>query len=351
MKQPTIFEYLYPQYKIKNHVRLIELFGGYGSQAMAMRNIGADFERYKLVEFDKFACNSYNSVHGTNFETKDIMETHADDLEIVDRDNNTYIMFYSFPCTDISAAGLRKGMEKGSGTRSGLLWEVERILLECKEKNCLPQILVMENVPAVHDENNIKDFLLWKKALEEMGYSNYEEDLNSKDFGSAQTRNRCFMVSILGEYSYTFPEKLKGSKTVEDILQPEPVNEKLYIPQENIEWLNVEKRVKRGSKRCVRVGDTNMSNYDQANRIYDEHYLAPTCTAQGEPAMIAIYDDNNPDNVIVRRLTPRECGRLQGVTDEDIDRMSNVNGNAQLYKQFGNSICVNVLEQLFKQLY
>lgn len=139
-QQLTIFDILCEGVKITKPIRLIELFAGYGSQAMALKRIGAEFEHYKVVEFDKFAINSYNAVHGTDFKVTDIRDIHAEDLEVTDTDKYCYIMTYSFPCTDLSVAGKMKGMKKGSGTRSGLLWEVERLLKEMDER---PQVLLM----------------------------------------------------------------------------------------------------------------------------------------------------------------------------------------------------------------
>lgn len=190
-----LFDFEKNTYKIKNRIYLIELFGGIGSQAMALRDIGADFVHHRLVEFDKYAVASYNAVHGTDFETKDIREVKGEDLGIVDTEH-TYIMTYSFPCTDLSVAGKQAGMSKGSGTRSGLLWEVERLLNETENP---PQVLLMENVPQVHSKKNMSDFEEWIKFLESKGYSNYYEDLNAKNYGIPQSRNRCFMVSILGD--------------------------------------------------------------------------------------------------------------------------------------------------------
>lgn len=152
-QQLTIFDELCEEVKITKPIRLIELFAGYGSQAMALERLGADFTHHKVIEFDRFAVNSYNAVHGTNFEPIDIRDIHASDLEITDTDNYCYIMTYSFPCTDLSIAGKMKGMKKGSGTRSGLLWEVERLLKEMNER---PQILLMENVTQVHGKANIE---------------------------------------------------------------------------------------------------------------------------------------------------------------------------------------------------
>ena len=126
--QLELFELYKPHFKIDKPIRLIELFGGIGSQAMALRNIKAPYETWKLVEYNKYPVMSYNVIHGANFEPMDITKVHAEDLEIVDTDKYTYIMTYSFPCQDLSIAGLRAGMSKDDKTGSGLLWEVERIL-------------------------------------------------------------------------------------------------------------------------------------------------------------------------------------------------------------------------------
>lgn len=157
------------RFKINKPVRLIELFAGIGSQAKALKNLGVNFEHYRICEFDKYAVQSYNAVHGTNFQTSDITKITANDLGIVDTDKYCYIMTYSFPCQDLSNAGKQAGMAKGSGTRSGLLWEVERLLDECKE---LPQVLLMENVPAVIGQGNIEHFAKWQEKLESLGYKN-----------------------------------------------------------------------------------------------------------------------------------------------------------------------------------
>lgn len=131
-------------------------------------------------------------------------------------------------CQDLSAAGKRKGMKKGSGTRSGLLWEVERLLRETPE---LPDILLMENVPEVIGTNNIKDFHLWQDFLVSKGYTNYVKILNAKDYGVAQNRNRCFMVSLLGEYNYHFPEPIPLTKCIDDYCE-DIVDESYYINTE-----------------------------------------------------------------------------------------------------------------------
>ena len=233
-QQLTIFDELCDKFSITKPIRLIELFAGYGSQAMALKRAGANFEHYRVVEFDKYAIKSYNAVHGTDFPAIDITTVHAADLGIVDTNDYCYMMTYSFPCTDLSVAGLQKGMKKGSGTRSGLLWEVERLLKEMDEK---PQVLLMENVTQVHNQQNIEDFKSWLNFLESLGYSNYWKDLNAKDFGVPQNRERCFMISLLGNYVYHFPEPIRGRRTKLKDLLDHNVDERFYLKSEKAEKL------------------------------------------------------------------------------------------------------------------
>lgn len=239
-EQQSIFGF--PEYKITKKIRLIEMFGGIGSQAMALRDIGADFEHYRLIEFDKYCVQSYNAIHNTNFVPTDIRDVHGKDLAIRERERYCYILTYSFPCTDLSVAGKREGMsktdwEKGKSTRSGLLWEVERILKELPKEE-LPDVLLMENVPMVHSEQNANDFMSWQDFLNSLGYFNFIKDLNAKDYGIPQNRERCFMVSILSDdfISYEFPKPIKLEKVMKDFLEEE-VDEKYYIHTEKADKL------------------------------------------------------------------------------------------------------------------
>ena len=233
-------------------IRLIELFSGIGSQATALTRLGYDFERnnynneqlidklYNLgISTDgkkplskdqiKRKSESWKRTVFNNFKATNnigsIVNAKGKDLEIIDTDIYTYLLTYSFPCQDLSVAGKGKGMAKGSGTRSGMLWEVERLLTETEN---LPQILLMENVPQVHSKKNITDFEKWIQFLESKGYKNFWKDLNSKDYNVAQNRSRTFMVSLLDQSFFNFPNPIELTKTMRDYLELK-VDDKYYI--------------------------------------------------------------------------------------------------------------------------
>lgn len=141
-----------------------------------------------------------------------------------------------------------------TSTRSGMLWEVERILFECKELGTLPEVLLMENVPQVHGEGALQDFIKWQNRLEELGYKNYWQDLIATDYGIPQTRNRTFMVSILGDYNYTFPKPIPLKLKLKDMLE-DNVDEKYFLTDRQIESLECGNY--NASKPSVKVGITN----------------------------------------------------------------------------------------------
>ena len=377
MEQISLFNY--PEYKINKPVRFIELFAGIGAQAKALERLCVNFEHYRVCEFDKFAIKSYNAIHGTDFITSDITKISAEDLGIVDTDKYCYIMTYSFPCQDLSVAGKQKGMSRNSNTRSGLLWQVERLLKECSE---LPQILVMENVPQVHGKKNINSFNEWISFLESKGYSNYWKDLNSKNFGVPQNRNRCFIISILGEYSYNFPNEFPLNKVLLDLLENEAdVDSKYYVSDAKIEYMRnarfsqgryEQKVIKQNDKishtlcardyiepMCIEIGKLCGSKYDRYldvnRRVYSVCGCCPTletCEGGGTENKIAYCVGNTGDSdVIVRMLTPREYWRLMDFDDTDFDKAQSVVSNRQLYNQAGNSIVVSVLYYIFKELF
>ena len=259
---------------------------GYGSQALALKYLGVPFEHWKICEWAVKSIQAYKDIHFPE-DTKDyskgieigqikeflfnkgissnynesmskeqinrlnednartiynnikatnnlvnIQQVKGKDLDIKDTDKYTYILTYSFPCQDLSLAGVRKGMSDTS-TRSGMLWEVERILQECKDLGTFPECLIMENVPQVHGEGNVEDFNKWQLKLEELGYKNYWQDLIATDYGIPQTRNRTFMVSVLGDYNYTFPKPIPLKLKLKDMLE-DNVDEKYFLSDKQI---------------------------------------------------------------------------------------------------------------------
>lgn len=411
---------------IDKPIRLIELFAGYGSQALALKYLGANFEHWKICEWAVKSIQAYKDLHfgddNTDYsaaKTQDevidylyskgisanynepmtidqikrlgeqkqrviynnliathnlvsVCNCHASDLEISDTDKYTYIMTYSYPCQDCSSAGKRLGMGKGSGTRSGLLWEVERILDECSGN--LPQILLMENVPEVIGTNNSEHFSQWVAKLDSLGYKSKWEILNAKDYGVPQNRARCFMVSWLGNYYYDFPKKVKLEKRLKDILETN-VDEKYYLNDDTIERI----------RKCK-------SQQQPLDHILNDNSCSPCLTARGggeEHSGMILYgetkglieieplaldeqngyirqdgtvgtlttDGSSPkhnnriiENLRIRKITPKECGRLMGVRDKDIDTMAVNQSNSSQYHLYGDSIVVDVLMAIFGQM-
>lgn len=346
-EQITFFDGANPL-KIDKPVRLIELFAGIGSQAAALRNIGVDFEHYRICEYDKQAITSYNAIHGTSFVESDITNIKAGDLNITDTENYTYILTYSFPCQDLTIAGNRKGMKKG--TRSGLLWEVERILKECEE---LPQILVMENVPNITSAQNAEDFLRWIYRLEELGYRNKYELMNARDYKMPQNRERCIMVSYLGDFYYDFPAPFSLENKASDYFD----NSKELIKSESAskQLIVYSDKTKAHIKQSTKKGYADLINYGVAafsyptsetrrGRVIKNGNVCPTITCSTQELYKFIDGE-------FYRLSPLECWRLMGFRDEDFYKAKSAGvSENQLYKQAGNSIVVNVLEEVFKKM-
>ncbi len=279
------------KYKIKKPIRLIELFAGIGAQSKALERLKVPFEHHMICEWAIPSIKAYPSIHrdylpnyGIDFSKDlskeeianelvrfgissdynspvdikklskrteqelrliynsikwsnnkvDISRVHWSDLNIVDQDKYEYILTYSFPCQDLSLAGNQAGMKKGEETRSGLLWQVERLLLECKEHNCLPQVLLMENVTQIHSVKNVHDFNLWQESLRQLGYESVWQDLNAKDYGIPQNRDRTFMISILNGGYYEFPKKKELKLKLKDLLE-DNVDEKYYLSQKMVD--------------------------------------------------------------------------------------------------------------------
>lgn len=210
---------------MKNKIRVFEAFAGYGSQSMALRRLGIDFEVVGISEIDKYAIQAYMAVHGDTPNYGDISNIEWESVPDFD------FLTYSFPCTDISTAGQQKGLAEGSGTRSSLLWKCRKAI-EAKR----PKYLLMENVKNLVSKKFTPYMKEWLRFLEGQGYSNYTKVLNAKDFGVPQNRERVFMVSILGDASFHFPKPLTLEKRLKDVLERD-VDESFYLSKKMTDYL------------------------------------------------------------------------------------------------------------------
>ena len=207
-------------------IRVFEAFAGVGSQRMALRNLGIDHEVVAIAEIDKFAIKSYEAIHGETNNLGDISQIKT--VDIPDHD----LFTYSFPCQDISVAGKGLGLDEGSDTRSGLLWECQKVIYGKR-----PKYLLLENVKNLVGKKHKHNFDRWLEWLEKQGYTNYHQILNAKDYGVPQNRERVFVVSILGHHEpYEFPEPIELELRLKDVLESE-VDEKFYLSKEKSEKL------------------------------------------------------------------------------------------------------------------
>ena len=308
-------------------IKVITLFSGIGSQEMALRNIGINYEVVGISEIDKFAIKSYEAIHGEVHNFGDISK--IEELPYCD------LLTYSFPCQDLSISGKQKGISKG--TRSGLLLEVERLLLKAKQNGTLPKYLLLENVKNLVGKKFIKDFERWLSFLNSLGYYSNWDVLNAKDYGIPQNRERVFVVSSLENIHYVFPKKQELKIKMKDLLE-EHVPEKYYLSEKYLKCFSDMKN----RNGFIRGEKFNPRKLEDCNIAF---------------AITTRAGDRATDNFIkteekIRKLTPLEVWRLMGFSDNDFYAAKSTGiSDAQLYKQAGNSIVVTVLEAIFRQLF
>ncbi|MBQ4030281.1 MAG: DNA (cytosine-5-)-methyltransferase [Bacilli bacterium] len=440
-------------------LKVLELFGGIGACSKALERIGIEEEIVDYVEIDKYAVKSFNAIFGTNFEPQDICEW--------DKDIKVDLIMHGSPCQDFSTAGQQAGGDKDSGTRSSLMWETIRIVKKLK-----PKYVIWENVKNLLSKKHRHNFDKYLETMEEIGYKNYYQVLNAKDYGIPQNRERVFTISIyqepeinvIGNYmpsnhdasrivdingiaptvkenhgtvtaigeekEFQFPKKKELKIRLKDLLEDE-VDEKYYLSEQaiigrlntNYQKYKLEENMVNnkeihptilarfegaptlymeqklpgaygrdfGSKGKVQdkdycdtltasmgEGGGNVPIVEEKKTFVSKHYdnfyqkngyipemfnpyneseikdIAPAQTTQcggtGSSASTLIKE-NDMSNFRIRKLTPKETWRLMGFDDEDFEKANKVNSNSQLYKQAGNSIVVNVLEEIFKELF
>lgn len=371
-------------------LRVFTSFSGYDSQLMALRDIGANYECVGWSEIDRWAIKAHNAVF------PELADRNYGDITKIDWNAvpDFDLFTYSFPCTDISSAGEQKGFDEDSGTRSSLLWECRRPIAAKR-----PKFLLMENVKALVSEKYRPLFLKWESWLRSLGYVNYTEILNAKDYGVPQNRERVFMLSILNGCWYEFPHPVRLEKRLKDVLELE-VDEKYFLNECGINYvkkklgkytaINGEVAMCLTAKGCanwtgtfisdksIQIGATKETDWNrQQYRVYDPTGISPTITTKSggglEPKILmrgrgfnkggeadipgtitgSAWEQNNLLDYAgrIRRLTPRECLRLMDVSDGDIDKIQAAGiSDTQQYKLAGNSIVKAPMMGIFRNM-
>ena len=313
--------------KLLEGMSFIDLFAGLGGFRLALESLGATCVYSN--EWDKFAQQVYNDNFG------DIPEgdiTQVDEKSIPEHD----ILCAGFPCQAFSISGKQRGFEDSRGT---LFFDVARIV-KCKQ----PKIVFMENVKnfAVHDNGRTLEVV--ENTMKELGYSFSYKVLNAVDYGVPQKRERIYMICFrndIGIESFKFPKPFKLTKHVEDfLLSEDDIPAKYYVnrPDTYMEDIADDKY----SNKSIRLGIVNKGG--QGERIYSIKGIAITLSAYGGGAFAKTggYMVNGK----YRRLVPRECARIMGYPDS----YKIIKNDNQAYKQFGNSVVIDVLQYIAEEI-
>lgn len=327
------------EYTQENPLRLIELFAGIGSQTQALKNVGVPHTVVAISEIDRNAIKSYKALHGETVNLGDIREIR----ELPEADFWTY----SFPCQDISVAGHGAGIKEG--TRSGLLLEVERLLKVAAEKGTLPKYLLLENVKNLVSKKFKADFDSWLSFLSSLGYTNYWQVLNAKDYGIPQHRERVFCVSIRGEHTaFVFPEKRELTLRLKDMID-EHVDERYYLKESTIRSIVTSKfnsrrdSIRRPSDyayclrardcyepQCVQVGDVVGEKWEKmhemSRRVFQTDGISPTvhCAGGGNTEL------KIAENFVLGGLQEHQVPRTDGVSPTLTEAMGKSGGQTPI---------------------
>lgn len=365
-------------------LRVFEAFAGIGAQSTALKRLGIDYEVVGISEWFIDALHCYDMIHNDQTQkiqipsreeqlnylsqftfSKDSMkeaklnllkQNEIEKLYVSNKRCKNYgsiteirgrdlpdmdLLVYSFPCQDLSTGGNCKGMGKNSGTRSGLLWEIERILNELNEENRLPEYLLLENVTTITANSNIKDLNQWLDFLVSLGYENDEcMKLNAVDFGVPQNRNRAFIVSHLGSKLNT-NEKIVITKKdyhISDYLKYDYTNP-IYKAEADQAQLN--RTPSREQMWEINGMDINKNT------------ILRTITCNMDRTHCAgLFLYNGALGDTYRRPTIREAFLLMGFTEEEYEKTLELNYSyRKMNKLIGNSIVVDVLMAVFKAMF
>nr|DAT49253.1 MAG TPA: Cytosine specific methyltransferase [Caudoviricetes sp.] len=350
-------------------MKFLDLFAGIGGFRLGMEAAG--HECVGFCEIDKFARASYKAIHDTKGEVE-LHDITAVSDESIRGIGHVDVVCGGFPCQAFSIAGKRKGFEDTRGT---LFFEIARFASILR-----PRLLFLENVKGLLNHNGGDTFETIIATLDELGYDAEWQVLNSKNFGVPQNRERVFIIGHLrgastrGVFPFGGESQSINSQPILKIGNVNPSGNGMNGEVFQSDGLAPTLTTNKGEG--IKIAGNIPGNHDQNSRVYDTDGLAPTLsTMQGggqEPKIIQrghgynqggeyeiaptltsnSYHENNhlSNGFRIRKLTPRECWRLQGFPDWAFDRAQEVNSNSQLYKQAGNSVTVNVIEAIAREL-
>lgn len=297
-------------------MKVVSLFCGCGGLDFGFHKAGYDIVWSN--DFDKYAVETYNA----NFPNKAVCaDINEIDLNIIPKHD---VLIAGFPCQPFSIMGKEKGFSDGRGT---LFFKIIEIIENQRERGHQPRVIVLENVRNLLTHNNGHTFNTIKEKMELQGYHVFPAQLNSADFGVPQTRNRVYLVCLMDDIDYQFPKGEKLKVTLQDILQHD-VSEKYFL-----------------SEKILKTILSNGTGGYYAKSEIDLKVARPL-TATMAKMHRACQDNYVTQDKGIRRLTPRECARLQGFPDSFIIEVS----DTQAYKQFGNAVTVNVSYAIAKSI-
>lgn len=370
--------------KTQRPLRVFEAFAGIGAQSTALKRIGVNFEVVGISDWFTDAIICYDAIHSDKTNTpslpdkKEILSylsqfqfskdsVHPSRIESFDDDYleklyiankraknygsitqikgsdmpDTDLLVYSFPCQDLSTGGKGLGMKKGSGTRSGLLWEIERILRELNEEGRLPEYLLLENVKTILAKSNRADLDQWLAFLESLGYSNDEcMILNALDFGVPQERERAFIVSHLGE-------KLNVGSQI--VTQERKYDFYRFFRDD----YSIEKYRNEADIAQLNRTPSREQMWDINGRELNENTTVRTITCNMDRThCAALFPYSGAKGDTYRRPTIREAFLLMGFTEEEYERTEYLDYSyRKMNKLIGNSIVVDVLAEIFRVMF
>lgn len=345
-------------------LKVVELFSGIGAWSKALQNLGVEYEVVLAADFDEYAVVAYNALHDTNFHVADI--TQLNEKEVPDCD----IIFYSPPCQSFSVAGKQEGFDDHRGI---LFFDALRVIKEKK-----PKYAIMENVKGLTQKKFEGEFRIMQEELAKAGYKNYWKILNAKDYSVPQNRERVFLISIREDidFEFNFPKPTQKLNNLIEYLEDDaqlPILHNIYggFKEKSarvFEEYSPTIRTSAGGGHIpsvvVKTATYKKHNQVEVDFVKKEGIQGYKIASKINGNYKLVKDERElaegRDYVVIRSITTLEAFRLMGFTDSDYELVKqSINdkfykgknkSNTRLYRLAGNSIVVNVIEELLKCL-